>query len=95
MESQIHVIVTTSYKGVFYGQMSESELKEETITLHNANNVMYWVSETKGFLGLSSNGPAEGSKIGAMSGGPVVLHKITSISQCSEKAIKVWEQYQK
>lgn len=87
---KIHVIVTTEYRGVFYGQMDQAEIKETTITLSGAHNVIYWSSDVKGFLGLSDDGPNKSCRIGARAGGDIVLHKITSITECSDKAIKVW-----
>lgn len=88
-----HVIVTTEFKGVFYGEIDPSEMKETTITLHNANNVIYWHSSIDGFIGLSNTGPNDRCTIGKKAGGPIVLHKVTSITECSEKAIKAWKRY--
>jgi len=87
---KMYVIVTTEYRGVFYGLMDPAEVKETTITLSGAHNVIYWSSETKGFLGLSADGPNKNCRIGAKAGGDIVIHKVTSITECSEAAVKVW-----
>jgi len=87
-----HVLVTTSYRGVFYGQIAEEDLtKNDTITLHEARNVIYWKSKVNGFLGLTSQGPSDECRISAMAGGPIVLHSITSITECSAVAIERWK----
>lgn len=88
-----HVIVTTEFRGVFYGEMDPSEMKNNIITLHNANNIIYWHSSIEGFLGLSNTGPNDKCRIGKKAGGPIVLHKITSITECSDKAIARWKNY--
>jgi len=85
-----HVIVTTEYRGVFYGQIDPKEIKETTVTLSECRNVIYWHSELKGFLGLSSEGPNSKCTIGAKAGGDVVIHKVTSIAECSDKSAQVW-----
>ncbi len=93
---RVHVLITTSYRGVFYGTVSKEDLDkqpEDKIRVEDCRNVIYWNNKTNGFLGLSSEGPNSNCKIGAKAGGPVDLHKITSITQCSDKAIEVWSQY--
>lgn len=87
-----HVIVTTSYRGVFYGQIAKDKANL-TIELHKAVNVIYWSSKTKGFLGLSSEGPNDECRISAPAGGPILLHGITSVTECSDKAIEAWKPY--
>ena len=87
------VIITTTYKGVFYGQIDPSEMKDTTITLIGAKNVIYWSSETKGFLGLSKDGPNSSCTISSEAGGPIVLHGITSVTECSQEAIEGWKEY--
>ena len=52
------VIVTTEHRGVFFGWAQPKELSiKEKIFLVRLRNVIYWSSETGGFLGLAANGP--------------------------------------
>ncbi len=90
MESLVAVIITTSYRGVFFGWIKPEEKKEKTIEVIRCRNVRYWTSETDGFQGLSSNGPNKSCKISAEAGGPCVIHDITSVTQCSESAVEKW-----
>lgn len=86
------VVVTTKYKGVFYGEIVEKTEAngEVTVILANAKNCIYWTAATRGFLGLAKHGPGEGCRIG-----PAVdrleLYGVTSISDCTPEAIKRWE----
>lgn len=91
MSNLIPVIVTTEYRGVFYGKIDPAKKGDTILEVHGCRNVLYWESKVEGFLGLSSHGPTSGCKIGALAGGPVTLHKITSVTQCSEDAAKKWE----
>ena len=90
---QKHVLITTSYRGVFYGEVpADQNMFAENVTLKNARNVLYWHDSVKGFLGLTEDGPNKKCKIGAKAGGPMHVRSITSITECSEKAIKSWSQ---
>lgn len=91
MSELIPAIITTEYRGVFFGYIKEEQIKETTLDVEKCRNVRYWTSEVNGFQGLSSNGPSNGCTISAMAGGPVVLHKVTSVSVCSESATQKWE----
>lgn len=82
------VVVTTKYRGVFYGELLEQS--GETVVLVAAKNCIYWASATRGFLGLAKNGPGPGCRIG-----PAVdrleLYGVTSISDCTPEASERWE----
>ncbi len=82
------VLVTTSHKGVFFGYASETSGK--TIALRAARNCIYWPSENKGFLGLASEGPMKGSRVGPAA--DIEIRDITCVAECSEAAAKAWEQ---
>lgn len=85
------VIITTEYRGVFFGYADDTS--GDAVTLRNARNCIYWSKETGGFMGLASNGPAPGSRIGARVS-QVELRKVTSVIECSETAVTVWESFQ-
>lgn len=81
------VIVTTECRGVFFGYAEDTS--GDTIILRNARNAIYWSSKTGGFLGLASDGPGEGSRIGATVS-EIELRKITSVSEMTEAAVAAW-----
>lgn len=91
-EEKIGVVVTTEHKGVFFGYTTLAALKKANsiLTLERARMCLYWSAETKGIMGLASNGPAPGSRVT-----PAVpslkLNGITSISEVAPNAIQKWE----
>lgn len=82
------VLVTTEYRGVFFGYATETS--GDVITLNRARNCLYWPSANGGFGGLASEGPAAGSKIGARVD-RIELRKITSVAEVSAAAVEKWE----
>lgn len=82
------VLVTTEFRGVFFGYAGDTS--GDTITLRDARNAIYWSSATGGFGGLASDGPAKGSRIGALIP-QIELRKVTSVSEVSADAEKVWK----
>lgn len=89
----IPVLVTTEYRGVFFGLLEEAvyDQRPTVVELREARNVIYWSSETNGFLGLTSTGPMDGSRISAVAGGPITVHKVTSITKCSPAATEKFQ----
>lgn len=84
------VLVTTRFRGVFFGYMSE-EPKNETIELKRARNCVYWPASCKGFLGLASAGPLAGSKVGPAT--DIKLYGITCVAHCTPEAVAKWEEF--
>ncbi len=82
------VLVTTEYRGVFYGYAEDTS--GDTIILKNARNCIYWSPETGGFMGLASRGPADGSRIGAKVD-LIELRKVTSVTEMTDAAVAAWE----
>ena len=82
------VLVTTEFRGVFFGWAEDTS--GENITLTNARNCIYWPSENGGFMGLASEGPAKGARIGAAVE-KIDLRKVTSVSEVTAAAVKKWE----
>lgn len=83
------VLVTTEFRGVFFGLVKDDKNVPEKIILNNVRNCIYWSSDVGGFLGLASNGPTSGCKIGAEVS-ELTLYKVTSISPVSAEAEKKW-----
>ena len=82
------VLVTTEFRGVFFGYAEETN--GDQITLTNARNCIYWPSANGGFGGLASEGPAKGARIGAVVG-KLDLRKVTSVAEVSAAAVIAWE----
>lgn len=82
------VVVTTAHRGVFFGELSSRD--EATVILKGARNCLYWDSSVRGFIGLSTAGPSGKSRVGPACD-EIELMNVTSISRCSDDAIKCWE----
>ncbi|MEW5705096.1 MAG: hypothetical protein AB1781_11015 [Pseudomonadota bacterium] len=82
------VLVTTEYRGVFYGYAEDTT--GDTIVIKNARNCIYWSAKTGGFMGLASRGPADGSRIGAKVH-QIELRKVTAVVEMTAEAVAAWE----
>lgn len=82
------VLVTTEYRGVFFGYSDDTT--GENITLTRARNCIYWPSQNGGFLGLASVGPVKGARIGERVA-KVDLRKVTSVTEVEPAAVEAWE----
>lgn len=83
------VLVTTEFRGVFFGYVKKDKELPDKITLTEARNCIYWSSDIGGFLGLASVGPSSSCKIG-MKVDELTLWKITSVTPVSVEAEKKW-----
>lgn len=81
------VLVTTSHRGVFFGYALDTS--GAVIALRAARNCIYWPAGNKGFLGLASDGPMSGSRVGPAA--DIEIRDITCVAECSDKAVKAWE----
>lgn len=88
-----YVLVTTEFRGVFFGRLVSVDRDEfgTRVRLKDAQNAVYWSTETRGFMGLAATGPDENCRIG-----PIVpslcLEKVTSIVTCTDDAVAAWKQ---
>ena len=87
------VLVTTAHRGVFFGYAAE-EFKEQQNgllcgSLRAARNCIYWPAGNKGFLGLASDGPMSGAKVGPAA--DIELRDITCVAECTDAAVVAWE----
>lgn len=84
------VVVTTEFRGVFFGIVEDDAKAPGQITLSGARNCRYWSADVDGFVGLATKGPTPQCTIG-----PAVpemtLYKITCVMPCTEEAAKAWE----
>lgn len=83
-------LITTEFRGVFFGYVKDDKKLPAQITLEKAKNCIYWSADCNGFLGLAANGPTSGCKIG-VEVPELTLFKITSVAPVSEEAAKKWE----
>lgn len=85
------VLVTTEFRGVFFGYMEKGEEKKlpGEVTLKTARNCIYWAASVGGFAGLAEKGPNKDCKIGTQVS-EITLYKITSVTPVSESAAKAW-----
>lgn len=84
------VLVTTEFRGVFFGYIKDDTKLPAEITLTGARNCRYWSSDMGGFLGLASRGPSKDCKIGPRVP-EMTLYKITSVTPVESAAAEKWE----
>lgn len=82
------LIVTTAHRGVFFGYGEPTDAP--VITLERARMCVHWPAENRGVVGLASDGPKKGARIGPAAP-KVILRDVTAIFFPSEQAIKAWE----
>jgi hypothetical protein len=87
VKNEIPVLVTTSYRGVFFGYTTDTS--GVILKLRAARNCIYWSSDVRGFMGLASEGPTKSCRVGPAA--DIELRDITCVAKCSEKATAAWE----
>ncbi len=80
------VIVTTEYRGVFFGYAAKTD--GDVINLKRSRNCIYWSADLRGFAGLASMGPNSQCKIGPAV--DIELRKITSVIEVTPEAEAKW-----
>ena len=83
------VLVTTEFRGVFFGYVKNDKKLPAEITLTGVRNAIYW-QDCGGFIGLASSGPNKNCRVGARID-EITLYKITSVTPVSDSAVKTWE----
>lgn len=84
------VLVTTEFRGVFFGYIKNDKKLPSEITITGAKNCIYWGSDVGGFLGLAANGPSNSCRIGKRVS-EITLYKVTSVTPVDPDAEKKWE----
>lgn len=77
------VIVTTEYRGVFFGYASDT--KGDVIELNDARMIIYW-GTTRGIPQLCETGTTSSTKLSAKA--DVEVRKVTAVFEVSEQAEK-------
>ena len=88
-KSEQPVLVTTEYRGVFFGYMDVTP-ENGSITIKRARNCVYWSSDVRGFMGLASSGPTKNCKVGPAVPS-ITLSKVTAVVEVEPKAAEQWE----
>jgi hypothetical protein len=87
----IPVLVTTEYRGVFFGYVeSREQAIGRTVSLKSARNCLYWSSDVRGFLGLAANGPNKECRIGPKVPS-LVLRAVTAVAEVTPESAEQWE----
>jgi len=81
------VIVTTAHRGVFFGYAEATD--GERIALKRGRLCLYWPRENRGFMGLASQGPLDGARIGPPA--DIELRNITAVLEVAPEAVQRWE----
>ena len=84
-------LVTTEYRGVFAGKVIEKDDEKRTVVIEDAQMCVGWTDSQFGVLGLASDGPCGGCRIGKAVSGKTTLYGVTSVSEMTEKACTGWE----
>ena len=87
--NRVPVLVTTQFRGVFFGFVDPSDKANKSLTLTDCRCCISWASSVGGFLGLAAKGPDGNCKIGTQAPA-VLLHDITSVTDCTESAVEAW-----
>jgi hypothetical protein len=85
--TQRAVLVTTAHRGVFFGYATNTD--GETIALRRARLCLYWSRDVKGFMGLASEGPSAGCRVGPPA--DITLRNITAVVTVDPDAVTRWE----
>jgi len=84
------VLITTEFRGVFFGYIEKDKDLPDEITLTKVRNCIYWSASVGGFLGLAANGPDKECRIGAEVP-ELRLFKVTSVTPVTEIAEAKWK----
>lgn len=84
------VLVTTEYRGVFFGYLVKNDAPQRVV-LADARNCVYWSASVRGMFGLTSSGPDKDCKIGPPIP-KITLYKITAVVEVAPEAVERWEE---
>lgn len=88
-ESAKPVLITTEFRGVFFGYIKDDKKLPNEVTITSARNCISWASSIGGFLGLASVGPDSNCRIGKQVS-ELTLYKITSVTPVEATAVEKW-----
>jgi hypothetical protein len=88
MKQEKALLVTTAHRGVFFGYGTPSN--ESTITLTKSKMCVYWTAGLHGVLGLATQGPGSGCKVGPAVT-KITLRDVTAVIECTDAAAQNWD----
>lgn len=84
------VVVTTQWRGVFFGYTDAPHYATELV-LEKMRNCLTWDASVGGVFGLAEVGPiGTSSRLGRLRTLPTGVVGVTSISDCTPEAEKAW-----
>lgn len=86
--NKVPLVITTEYRGVFFGWGTPTEKK--IITIEKAQMCVYWSSDIGGVLGLAKSGPSKMCRVSPAIP-KITLQGVTSIMEATDSAVKAWE----
>ena len=89
-KQQQAVLVTTEFRGVFFGYIKNDKKLPSEVTLSGVKNCISWAASVGGFLGLAANGPNKDCRIGKRVQ-EITLYKVTSVTPVEDVAVEAWE----
>lgn len=84
------VLVTTEFRGVFFGELEDDTQAPAKIVLRRARMIVYWSASVRGVLGLAADGPDKACKITS----PVSraeIWRVTGVFEVSPSAAEKFE----
>lgn len=84
------VVVTTEFRGVFFGYVKDDSKSPERIELEQARMCVYWSTDVKGVVGLAATGPTKECRV-THSIPSMTAYKVTAVLDCSPEAAEKWE----
>ena len=82
-----NVLVTTSHRGVVFGQTEDASARP--IKLTSARMCLYWSADVGGVFGLADIGPTKGCKISAVAP-EITLENVTAVFAVTDVAANAW-----
>jgi hypothetical protein len=86
--SGVPLLVTTAHKGVFFGYGQPSDA--QSIRIERARMIVYWSADVRGIVGLASQGPSKGCRVGHVAPA-ITLRDVTAVIEVSAEAADKFE----
>lgn len=88
--NKVPLVVTTAHRGVLFGYGEYILRPDKTIELEQVRMCLYWPAENRGVVGLASEGPLQGARVGPATPS-MLISDVTAIMRCTASAAKRWE----
>lgn len=87
---RIKVVITTSRRGVFFGEIDPATVMNPVIEVFHKRNCLRWTGGLKGFIDLAVSGPSTQSRVGPAAP-QAWVRDITDVLLCTPEAAARWE----